>query len=580
MAIGDPQETEFMKQYMKALKFEYEHATTPVAKQQAASKADALRQNAKSMGIDLSAYGEGVRLADTPGGNNINWNILSSVGKAWSGLNPTDDVSKWKQSVGSGLVSNLAGYQGDFASFADSAAYDTKIVGKAKPATPVTQFSNVGQAVTVPGVVTPPASAEVTGASGQATTPTVGQAADVVKGGARSSGTQAVTEPVVYDEDTNPDVVDATNGMTSNTDMLAAFFADNPDVAEKDYTLWDTPTLNRFKNWADLQIQKTSAQAIIDQGANYDPTKDPLWNAYEPLLVARDNATKASLKTALDLKINAINQQAANVDANYKFQIAEIENALNMANWASGQQLAASGVIMVGALSQALQSNEAQGINKIWLSVQERTHGLNKLAEDINILTQDYADQGTLIDKVTIAEIATKRLELLQGNSKEVQAATLLIAGLNAQIAATNIMAPATQRAEETAAAQSAAQANFETAKALAELDKKGIWLRQDADGNWMWQTGLTDAEQTERDSALFDQWYKTEGLKIDWQKLTDAQKQQAFANWATTQGLNLDARNSTWNGRSLWKPTGIIKSPRGSTSKTPMRRVRLLVRT
>jgi hypothetical protein len=113
----------------------------------------------------------------------------------------------------------------------------------------------------------------------------------------------------------------------------------------------------------------------------------------------------------------------------------------------------------------------------------------------------------------------------------------------------TTAIAPASLAMGQKAEAGAAAQANYETAIELAKLDKAGIWLKQDATGNWMWQTGLTDAEQTTRDSALFDQWYKTEGLNLDWanldlnkDKLVLDRAKQKFTEWATTQGLNLDA--------------------------------------
>jgi len=549
MAVGDPQETEFMKQYMKALKFEYEHASTPVAKQQAASKADTVRQNAKNMGIDLSAYGPGIQLVNTPGGNTINWNILSTVGKAWAGLNPTDDVSKWKQSVGTGLVSNLSGYQADFASFADSAAYDT-IGAKSKMAqptmwqapgtgavNPVISGSNVGEVVTVPDVVTVPEVPD--------TTPTVGQVADTVRGGARSSGAQAVTTPATYTnpEDSDPDVLDAVNGMATDESMLAAFLKDNPDV-NADNTQWDVPTVNRFKTWADLYVEKVSTEGVIAQGEKYDPTKDPLWSAYEPLLIARDNMTKRSLKTALDLKINAIEGEAADVKANYTFQIAEIQNAMNMANWATGQQLAASGVIMVGQLSQALQANEAQGINKIWLSVQERTNGLDKLARDINILRQDYADQGTLIDQKTILEIATNRLELIQGNSKEVQAAKLALLGINARIAAANIAAPGTQKATEAGIVAANEQVDFERAATMGQLDVNGVYMTQDkTTGKWTFKTHLTPEQDIAQKRFVLDNFIQRQAIQLDWKAANLETRKQDFYEWATKAGLNMDKK-------------------------------------
>lgn len=582
MASVDAQDTEFMSQYMKALKFEYEHAATPVAKQQAAQKADELRANAKLLGIDLSAYGPGVRLSDTPGGNFINWNLLSTVGKAWAGMNPTDDVSKWKQSVGTGLTSNLAGYQETYASFAESAAYDTTTRKPAKPAIPgiqpVVSTSSVGQPVQV------------------------GQLGDTVRGGARSSGTQAAATPTpstpstpstpgvsavnsemqasqalntqqqkaegTWKSDQKPleepaegmewtlddqgrwqqTPKQSVDNMASNSDMLADFLKQNPDV-DPDYTQWDGVTRNRFLNWAEIYVPLKAAESVVNGKLTYDATKEPWWQDYVNMTAASYDATKRSLKTALDLKLSAIKQQGEMVAANYDFQVAEIENAINMANWSSRESMAMSNVTMQGALSYALQANEAAGINKKWLSLQERTSGLNELARQITILTSDYADQGLLLDKAQEAEIGLKRKLYLDGNVQEYNDAMELVETLKGQLEATNIAAPATERLEREANTQAAAQADFDTVVEIAKLGKQGIWLKQDADGNWVWQTGLTDAEQTARDSALFDQWYKTEGLNIDWAKIDLAKDQlaldkakQAFAEWAQRQGLKLDA--------------------------------------
>jgi hypothetical protein len=146
---GTNQDQNFVIQLLKSYKMEFQNAATPVEKQQAAQKADQLRANAKLQGIQLddAVWGQNVPLASTPGGNTIDWNLLSSMGKQWAATNPIDDVSRWKQQVGTGLTQNLAGYQAQFATATEQGAYG------ALAGTPATTGSAVGAPVTVPQAV-------------------------------------------------------------------------------------------------------------------------------------------------------------------------------------------------------------------------------------------------------------------------------------------------------------------------------------------------------------------------------------------------------------------------------------------
>lgn len=150
MATNQPsQDQNFVIQLLKSYKLEFQNAVTPVEKQQAGQKADQLRANAKLQGIQLddAVWGQNVPLANTPGGNAIDFNLLSTVGKQWAATNPIDPVSSWKQQVGLGLTTNLAGYQQQYASAAEQSAY----AGMA--GTPSPTGSAVGAPVTVPQAV-------------------------------------------------------------------------------------------------------------------------------------------------------------------------------------------------------------------------------------------------------------------------------------------------------------------------------------------------------------------------------------------------------------------------------------------
>lgn len=150
MATNQPSQDEaFYTNLLKSYKLDFANAATPVEKQQAGQKADQLRANAKLLGVELpdAVWGQNVPLASTPGGASIDWNLLSTVGKQYAATNPIDDVSRWKQQVGTGLTQNLAGYQAQFASATEQGAY----AGMA--GTPAVTGSAVGAPVTVPQAV-------------------------------------------------------------------------------------------------------------------------------------------------------------------------------------------------------------------------------------------------------------------------------------------------------------------------------------------------------------------------------------------------------------------------------------------
>jgi hypothetical protein len=504
MAID--QNEAFITNLLKVYKMRYATATTQAEKDQAVADGDALRKNAGAMGVTLndSVWGVNVAWGDPrlPGGKKIDWGLLTRVGSLFANTNPTNDLSKWQQSVGTGLMGNLTGYQSQYATDTDQLAYDAT-GGKFTPPggkTVTPQFSGVGTIVTPPTTVipevpqvpvTPNRTVEGLGQMGASQATALQGARPVKPTEAAATGMEWTQEnmnsPWVQTPVKTIEITGAEDGLMGDPSMLAEFLKDSPDVvAPTDDAPWDVPTINRFVAWADNHISQTVQDAIITNGESYDPTTDPLWGAYEPLLIARDNATKASLKTALDLKVNALEQQKADVKANYDFQIAEIDNALNMANWASGQQLAASGVILSGALAWALTANEQQGINQKFLSVQERTNFLNKLSGDINILTQDYADQGTFIDKIRIAEVGLKRLELLKGNSEEVKAAKLLLLTLQEKEKALNIAAPSIMKAEQGAAAQAQDVFDFGLAADILTIQNTTGMKMTKVNGQWV----------------------------------------------------------------------------------------------
>jgi hypothetical protein len=520
MAVPNQDEA-FYTNLLKAYKMEYANARTPVEKQQAGQKADQLRANAKLMGIQLddAVWGQNVPLASTPGGTTIDWNLLSTVGKAWAATNPVDDVTRWKQSVGLGLTTNLAGYQADYATAAESTAYGT-VGAKATPVTPqptavgisgmvapVMTTSNVGQPVTPAAAVAPPVATPAPAPVVQQPPPASRTAQGLGQMAASQATALQAARPVKPTEANTPGYewtqenmnspwvqtpiltkagLDANANLSYDPTMLAAFLKDNAGV-EPNPANWDTPMESRFATWVTNYIAQASAAAIVD-GGTYDATKEPWWSAYVDTLQAGDALTKASLKTALDLKTNATNLEMATDKAAYSFQVAEIDNALNMANWSSREEMAQGNVFMSGALMSAIQANEAQGLIQKGYAGQVYNANISKLARDITILTSDYANQGTLIDAKTIADIGLKRLEFLTGNTQEVQDGKALLATLKLQGAALNIAAPGTMKAAEAGITATEATATYEDAKwwltTSVDALAKGITVVRNSDGS------------------------------------------------------------------------------------------------
>jgi hypothetical protein len=337
----------------------------------------------------------------------------------------------------------------------------------------------------------------------------------------------------------------ASNALANDSTMMTQFLKENP-WANPDNNQWDQSTAAAFSNWSDSYVQQISAQSILD-GVRFDATKEPWWPSYVDMLTSRDALTKASLKTALDLKVNAAQAQQGMATAEYNFQVSEIDNALNLANWSTKEEMATGNVWMAGALNWAVAQNETQGLNQKNLALQQRGTTIAKLANDITILTSDYANQGTLMDAATIAEIGAKREYFLSGNIDQYNTAMALVKTLQGAREAINIAAPGTVKAGQAAEATATQNQNMQTAAFLAGLVQEGIYLNQNADGTYGYKTGLTADQQLAVNTQLFDQWYNTQGLNFNYAQLASDQTQQQFTNWAATQGLNLDVSKQDW---------------------------------
>lgn len=414
-----------------------------------------------------------------------------------------------------------------------SAQYD-KVTGAA--------IQTAGQPVTVPTVPTVPTAPAPTPAPVYTGTPVQPyvvqpyvQPAPVAPTGPAVAANQ-VAQTAYYQ---------AENALANDSTMMKAFLAENP-WANPDNNQWDQSTGAAFSSWSDSYVQQISAQSILD-GVRFDATKEPWWQSYVDMLTSRDALTKASLKTALDLKVNATNAQMGMATAEYNFQVSEIDNALNLANWSTREEMATGNVWIAGALNWAVSQNEAKGLNDKSLARDQRGTTIAKLANDITILTSDYANQGTLMDAATIAEIGAKREYFLSGNIEQYNTAMALVKALQGAREAINISAPGTVKAGQAAESAAVKNQNMQTAAFLAGLVQQGIYLTQNNDGTYGYKTGLTADQQLALNTQLFNQWYQTQGLNFNYAQLASDQSQYQFQNWAASQGLNLDVSKQNW---------------------------------
>lgn len=356
----------------------------------------------------------------------------------------------------------------------------------------------------------------------------------------------------------------AANALANDSTMMTQFLKENP-WANPDNNQWDQSTAAAFSNWSDSYVQQISAQSILD-GVRFDATKEPWWPSYVDMLTSRDALTKASLKTALDLKVNATQAQQGMATAEYNFQVAEIDNALNLANWATKEEMATGNVWMAGALNWAVAQNETQGLNQKNLALQQRGATIAKLANDITILTSDYANQGTLMDAATIAEIGAKREYFLSGNIEQYNTAMALVKTLQGAREALNISAPGTVKAGQAAEATATQNQNMQTAAFLAGLVQQGIYLNQNPDGTYGYKTGLTADQQLALNTQLFQQWYQTQGLNFNYAQLASDQTQYQFTNWLSSQNLDLAVSAADW-GVIVDKSTMVINQQNADTA-------------
>jgi hypothetical protein len=545
---------------LKALKLQGEQAPYGSdARKLYSTKADSLRNILKTqfgmMNIDAD-YGAGVALKDTPGGGNVDWNVLSNAADILGTSQAGSTRSAFDRALGEYLTRNLPVWQKQGATTPSSAVTSTAstVMGGGGAAQSIISGQPVRTATNTSGIV-----------AGQGTTPTAPAPINNMPSGANPN--QPATDVVPTGQG---------NGYGSGTALYGDFiksqyFANND---YEGYFISKTPNIPTVKDpstgkvtidWANPNMP-ANMYTLYGQGVGFWNTAQGLskeqstFNATaiekSPAFIEQGKVFTAEMELLLKQNGLAVDAQIAglkgSVDANkagLEYELNTIKREVAASNWRSRQSLAASGMAFSGMLGYLYGQNEGKAMDNTIRATAVSAAEIKAMGEQMAILEGSKLSYASDLEGLYGAKRAAYRASLLDPqNARYTEVGQLLddaIAGMEGTTAMATPSLAMGQRAD-VAAAQTA---NYEMVKEVAKLGKQGIWLSQDPNGNWTWTTGLTDAEQTARDSALFDQWYKTEGLKLDWatldldkDKLALDKAKQAFAEWATKQGLNLDA--------------------------------------
>ena len=583
--MAQTQNVDFYTMALKAVKQQGELA--PVgsdARLLYQTKANSLRDTLKKMGyanVDAD-YGAGVSLANTPGGGKIDWNVLANAADILGTSQAGSTRSAFDRALGEYLTRNIPAWakEAGKATSASSTITSTasSVMGGSGAAQAIVGGNAAGGTYDpthpfTPTSVVPAAGGETTavGGPGQSGTVVPPTAVTPLQGNAAPSlnpdGTPVIpTGTSVGGYGTIPGVANGSvygqfiqSQYFKNNDFLGwakqqgvelPFTTDTSGKSIFDYTKASGTQLSwyndNFKIWNQVQSLSQDALTLADPASI---EKNPAFLTQVAVLTASIDAQIHQNSAAIDAQVAGLAGKQESEKVGLTFQINTIKREISAADWRSRQSLAASGMAFSGMLGYLYGQNGASGMNQIASATATTGADLVALGNQMAILTASKLTFANDLDVLKTTQLAALRASIIDPANAtwaDINAkATAAITQMTGEAGTANVQFEAGTRNDQAAAAQ----ANHDTAIELAKLDKQGIWLSQDAQGNWTWQTGLTDAEQTTRDSALFDQWYKTEGLNLDWANQDlNVQKQnldvakQKFAEWATTQGLNLDS--------------------------------------
>jgi uncharacterized protein YjbI with pentapeptide repeats len=553
----------FYLEALKAIKLQGESAPAGSdARKLYSVKADSLRNILKTqfgmMNIDAD-YGAGIALKDTPGGGNIDWNVLSNAADILGTSQAGSTRSAFDRALGEYLTRNLPVWQKASATASPSAAItatSTPVMGGTGAAQTIVGGGNINPTGPPTGIgpggtnVTPitPAIVGQPVRTGPVATPTTGTPIESRLSGIAPTGTGAGmgTGTNVYGDFIK-------SQYFANNDYEGYFISKTPNIPTvKDPTTgkvtidWANPSMpaNMYTLYGNGVGFWNTAQGLSKEQNTFNATdieKNPAFIEQGKVFTAEMELLLKQNGLTVDAQLAGLKGSIEANKAGLEYELTTIKREVAASNWRSRQSLAASGMAFSGMLGYLYGQNEGKAMDNTIRATSVSAAEIKAMGEQMAILEGSKLSYASDLEGLYGAKRAAYRASILDPqNARYTEVGQLLdtaIAGLEGTTAMSTPSLVLGQKAEA-AAAQTA---NFDTAVALAKLGKQGIWVTPSADGkSYTWTTGLTDAEQTSRDSALFDQWYKTEGVNLDWAKLTDAEKQQTFANWATTQGLNL----------------------------------------
>jgi len=545
MATGNNQQ--FYIEALKAIKLQGEQS--PVgsdARLLYQTKANSLRETLKKMGyanVDAD-YGAGVSLANTPGGGKIDWNVLANAADILSTTQAGSTKNAFDRALGEYLTRNLPVWQ----------------KASATPSSAITSTSSsvmggTGAAESIIGGKPIPVSSVNSGMQASQALNTQQMKA----AGTWNMGTAGGVEPTATSTSTPTSGTQVYGDFIKseyfkNNDYEGYFISKTPGIPTiqgddgKTHIDWANPNMpaNMYTLYGNGVGFWNTAQGLSKELLTFDPTaieKNPAFIEQQKVFTAEMDLLLKQNNLNVDAQLAGLKGSQEANKAALEYELTTIKREIGASNWRSRQSLAASGMAFSGMLGYLYGQNEAKGMDATIRATAISAAEIKAIGEQMAILEGSKLSYKSDLEGLYGAKRAAYRASLIDpSNKRYTEVEGLLdeaIAGMEGVTQMTTPSLAMGQRQE----AGAAVQANYELVKDIAKMAKDGVWLTPSADGkSFTFAIGLSDQEQLDRDKFMFDKWYKTEGLNLDWAAQDLNTAKQKFTEWATTQGLNLDS--------------------------------------
>ena len=483
----------FYLEALKAIKLQGEQAPAGSdARKLYSTKADSLRNILKTqfgmMNIDAD-YGAGIALKDTPGGGNIDWNVLSNAADILGTSQAGSTRSAFDRALGEYLTRNLPVWQKASASpSAAITATSTPTMGGASAA----QSIIAGKPVQMGG---PPSVASATpipqGANlNQPPTDTVGTPVPIIPTG---QGAGMGTGANVYGDFIK-------SQYFANNDYEGYFISKTPNIP----TIKDPTTGKVTIDWANPSMP-ANMYTLYGQGVGFWNTAQGLskeqntFNATEieknPAFIEQGKVFTAEMELLLKQNGLAVDAQLAGLKGSIEANKAGLEYELNTikrevaaSNWRSRQSLAASGMAFSGMLGYLYGQNEGKAMDNTIRATAVSAAEIKAMGEQMAILEGSKLSYASDLEGLYGAKRAAYRASILDPqNARYTEVGQLLdtaIAGLEGTTAMATPSLAMGQRADVSAAATAASEdAKWWLTMTVNALDK-GISIVKNADGS------------------------------------------------------------------------------------------------